>query len=396
MFASRTNWNLSANRLSRAIAERRRRGREVLDLTESNPTHAGLTYDAVSILGALVDPKSLEYTPEPLGLLPAREAVCRYYAALGVAVDAARVLLTTSTSEAYTYLFRLLCDPGDEVLVPTPSYPLFEFLAGLQDVRLVPYPLVYDHGWQIDMAALERAVTPKTRAVMGVHPNNPTGSLVSPAEREELNRICAARSLAIVADEVFLDYLHDGTKTESFAANDAVLTFVLSGLSKIAGLPQMKVAWIVTSGPAELREPALARLEVIADTYLSMNAPLQHALSALLEQRERIGGQLMARVRHNLDELDAQIARQKLCQRLQIQAGWYAILRVPAHGSDENLCVSLLDERAVLVQPGYFYDFHQDGFLVLSLITPRDVFREGLERLLDFVSQREWCRPQQT
>ena len=389
MFASRTNWNLSVNRLSQAIAERRRAGGELLDLTESNPTRAGLTYDAVTILSSLVNPKSLEYSPEPLGLLSAREAVCRYYAGLGVGIPPERVLLTTSTSEAYTFLFRLLCDPDDEVLIPTPSYPLFEFLAGLQDVRLVPYPLVYDHGWQVDIAALERAVTSRTRAVMVVHPNNPTGSLISEDERKQLDRICAEHSLAIVADEVFLDYVYEGVEARSFAASDAVLTFALSGLSKIAALPQMKVAWIATSGPAELRDPALARLEVIADTYLSMNAPLQHALPALLDQHEKLGGQLKARVVQNLNELDAQLARQKLCHRLNLQAGWYAILRVPAHGSDEDLCLALLSEQAVLVQPGYFYDFHQDGYLVVSLITPRDVFREGMERLLRFISGRE-------
>jgi alanine-synthesizing transaminase len=389
MFSRRTNWDLATNRLSEAIAERRRSGGELLDLTESNPTRAGLTYDVVTILGALVDPRSLDYAPEPLGLLSAREAVCRYYAGFGVTIPASRVLLTTSTSEGYTYLFRLLCDPDDEVLVPTPSYPLFEFLAGLQDVRLTPYPLLYDHGWQIDISALERAITPRTRAVMVVHPNNPTGSLVSEEERRQLNRLCAEHSLAIVADEVFLDYLHDSTTARSFASNDLVLTFALSGLSKIAALPQMKVAWIVTSGPPELREQAVARLEVVADTYLSMNAPLQHALPALLDQREKLSGQLMSRIRHNLDELDAQLARQKLCHRLAIQAGWYAILRVPAHGSDEDLCLSLLREQAVLVQPGYFYDFHQDGYLVASLITPRDAFREGIERLLRFIASRE-------
>ena len=389
MFACRTNWNLAANRLSLAIAERRRSGAELLDLTESNPTRVGLTYDAVTILSSLVNPKLLEYSPEPLGLLLAREAVCRYYAELGVSISPERVLLTTSTSEAYTYLFRLLCDPDDEVLIPTPSYPLFEFLAGLQDVRLVPYPLVYDHGWQIDLATLERSVTPRTRALMVVHPNNPTGSLVSDEERTRLNRICAEHSLAIVADEVFLDYVYEGAEARSFAANDAVLTFALSGLSKIAALPQMKVAWIVTSGPPELREQALARLEVIADTYLSMNAPLQHALPALLDQHEKLGGQVETRVLQNLTELDAQLARQKLCHRLELQAGWYAILRVPAHGSDEDLCLSLLRDQSVLVQPGYFYDFHQDGYLVVSLISPRDVFREGMERLVRFISGRE-------
>jgi aspartate/methionine/tyrosine aminotransferase len=389
MFARRTNWSLATNRLTQAIAEHRSSGRELLDLTESNPTRAGITYDAVTILSSLVNPKSLDYSPEPFGLLEAREAVCRYYAGLGVAIPASRVLLTTSTSEAYTFVFRLLCDPESEILIPTPSYPLFEFLAGLQDVKLVPYPLLYDHGWQVDFAALERAITPKTRAVMVVHPNNPTGSLISASERARLNDLCAAHSMAIVADEVFLDYLYEGIRAESFAGNESVLTFVLSGLSKIAGLPQMKSAWIATSGPPELREQALARLEIIADTYLSMNAPIQHALPALLDQREKIGGQLSARVRHNLDELDAQLAGQPLCRRLEVQAGWYAILRVPAHGSDEDLCLSLLQEQSVLVQPGYFYDFRQDGFLVLSLITPRNVFREGLTRLLRFISERE-------
>ena len=389
MFARRTNWSLATNRLTQAIAEHRASGRELLDLTESNPTRAGITYDAVTILSSLVNPKSLDYSPEPFGLLEAREAVCRYYASLGVAIPASRVLLTTSTSEAYTFVFRLLCDPDDEILIPTPSYPLFEFLAGLQDVKLVPYPLVYDHGWQVDFTALERAITPRTRAVMVVHPNNPTGSLISASERARLNDVCAAHSLAIVADEVFLDYVYEEIRAESFSGNEPVLTFALSGLSKIAGLPQMKAAWIATSGPPELREQALARLEIIADTYLSMNAPVQHALPALLDQREKIGGQLSARVHHNLDELDAQLTRQALCQRLEIQAGWYAILRVPAHGSDEELCLSLLQEQSVLVQPGYFYDFHQDGLLVLSLITPRDAFREGLSRLLRFISERE-------
>jgi alanine-synthesizing transaminase len=391
MFSRRTDWDLVPNRLSAAVQSHRGAGREVFDVAESNPTRCGLEYDQATILASVAGPASLEYCPEPRGLLTARQAVASYYADRGgesVEVDPARIILTTSTSEAYSYIFRLLCDVDDEVLVPTPSYPLFEFLAGLHDVKLAPYPLIYDYGWQIDLHSLERALTSRTRAVMVVHPNNPTGSLVSAAELSALNEICRAREMAIVADEVFLDYAHDGVARRSFAANDEVLTVALSGLSKIAGLPQMKVAWLVASGPAKLREQALARLEVIADTFLSMNAPLQHALPALLRQGQSISHQLLTRIRHNLAELDRQLAAQRVCQRLQVQAGWYCVLRVPVMGSDEELAIALLEQESVLVHPGHFYDFHRDGYLVLSLITPVEVFREGARRLLGFVSKR--------
>ena len=388
MFSRRTSWNLAANRLTRALNEHRRADKPLLDLSESNPTRAGFSYDGNAILRALLHSRSLQYAPEPRGLLAAREAVAAYYRdACSTAVDPAHIILTTSTSEAYSFLFRLLCDPGDEVLVPTPSYPLFDFIAGLDDVRLVPYPLLYDDRWQIDLHALEQAITPRARAILVVHPNNPTGSLVSAAERARLLELCAAHDLALVADEVFLDYVFDGT-APTFAAGGSALAFALSGLSKIAGLPQMKAAWLVAYGPPDLRDAALARLEVIADTFLSLNTPIQLALPALLALRQKIGGQILARVLANLAELDRQLTAQQLCQRLRVEAGWYAILRVPAHGANEDLAIALLEAQGVLVQPGYFYDFHQEGFLVLSLITPMKEFREGVQRVLSHIARR--------
>jgi aspartate/methionine/tyrosine aminotransferase len=279
-------------------------------------------------------------------------------------------------------VFRLLCNPDDEILVPKPSYPLFEFLAGLENVKLVPYPLIYDHGWQIDFPSLYKAVTHRTRAVVVVHPNNPTGSYVSAVEQTELNAFCREYNLSLIVDEVFLDYAHDGVARQTFATNRDVLTFTLSGLSKISGLPQMKLAWVVTSGPEDKVQAALARLEVIADTYLSVNAPIQWAAPVLLDQRKSIQPLLLDRLRTNLEELDRDLARQKACARLDVEGGWYALLRVPVTQSDEDLAIDLLRKVAVLVHPGHFYDFPTDGYLVVSLITPPEEFREGIRRLL--------------
>ena len=280
-------------------------GREVLDLTSSNPSRAALHYDAEAILNSLKDPKAMDYDPQPKGLRSAREAVAAYYRDQhGEFLEPENLVLTTSTSEGYSYVFRLLCNPDDEVLVPKPSYPLFEFLADLQDVKLVPYPLLYDHGWQIDFPSLSRAVTPRTRAVVVVHPNNPTGSYAGVAERTQLNAFCREHGLALIVDEVFLDYPHDGAPRPSFVLNPEVLTFTLSGLSKICGLPQMKLAWVATSGPASAVAAAMERLEVIADTYLSMNAPIQLAAAVLLAQRKNFQPLLLDRLRVNLSELD--------------------------------------------------------------------------------------------
>jgi alanine-synthesizing transaminase len=391
-FARRTSWNLTTNRYTEALVAHRRAGREVLDLTASNPTTIGLCYREDKLLKALVHGEVLTYNPEPKGLRAAREAVSTYYAAHGSQVSPDNLILTTSTSEAYSFLFRLLCDPGDTVLVPTPSYPLFDFLADLHDVKLEPYELVYDHGWQIDFhsaqAAIERAssTASRCRAVLAVHPNNPTGSFVTALEAGELNRICAANDMAIVADEVFLDYSLAKDPPLTLSSNSTVLTFTLSGLSKISGLPQMKIAWIAANGPRPLLSDAMSRLEVIADTYLSMNAPVQWAVPVMLEERHDLQRQLQHRIIANLALLDSELASQELCRRLEVEGGWYAVLRVPVVGSDEDLAIALLREDGVLVQPGHFYDFASDGYLVISLITPGDEFAEGIRRLVAFVA----------
>jgi alanine-synthesizing transaminase len=381
MFATRTQWNLSSNRLAKALQDVRGRGCELLDLTASNPTECGFQYDGSSILKALITPAVLKYHPDPRGLRSARVAVQEYYERRSEEVSVDDLILTTSTSEAYSFVFRLLCNPVDEVLVPTPSYPLFEFLADIQDVRLVRYPLIYDYGWQIDFHALEAAVTPRTRAVIVVHPNNPTGHFNKAEEINHLNQLCAARDLAIIADEVFLDFPLNSGNRNSFIQNDSSLTFTMSGISKISGLPQMKFAWLAVSGPATEKREALARLEVIADTFLSMNAAIQAAAPTFLAQRHGLQQQLMARVRSNLAELDRQLSDQKVCTRLEIEGGWYAVIRVPAIRSDEELALELLQE-GVYVHPGHFYDFPGEGYLVVSLITREREFAEGIEKLM--------------
>ncbi|MGD0568663.1 MAG: pyridoxal phosphate-dependent aminotransferase [Candidatus Sulfotelmatobacter sp.] len=383
MFSDRTNWKLTRNRLTEALDEVRSSGARLFDLTLSNPTRAGLRYDEGAILQSLASRHAMDYDPQPKGLPDARAAVAAYYQTEhGISLDTERLILTTSTSEGYSFVFRLLCNPGDELLVPKPSYPLFEFLADLQDVKLVPYPLIYDHGWQIDFPSLEKVVTKRSRGVVVVHPNNPTGSYVHAQEQKWLNGFCREHELAVIADEVFLDYAHDGLAHRTFAANQDVLTFTLSGISKISALPQMKVAWIVTSGPEAEVETAEARLEVTADTYLSMNAPIQWAVPVLLEQRKDIQRQLMERARRNLHELDRELTEQKACERLHVEGGWNVVLRVPVTRSDEQLAIELVREKRVLVHPGHFYDFATDGYLVVSLIPAEKTFGEGIAGVL--------------
>lgn len=393
MFSKRTNWNLEENAYTRVLRRRRDAGKRILDLTASNPTTCGFQYDEAAILEALRDPASLRYEPEPKGMPAARAAVARYYEGKNRSgIDPENLILTTGTSEAYSFLFRLLCEPGDEVLIAHPSYPLFDFLATIQDVKLRPFQIVYDHGWQIDFHSLQKELGARTRAIVVVHPNNPTGHFVGAEEAEQLRAICATHDLALIVDEVFLDYelkatrvqrKRHGTFASSTGASDgAALTFVLSGLSKIAALPQMKLGWIAAGGPAGKVREAMARLEVIADTYLSLNAPLQHALPALLAQRRTMQGQILARVEANLAELDKQLARQKSVSRLEAEGGWYAVLRVPAVQSDEELAIRLLEECGVLVHPGHFYDFANHGHLVISLLTRPEEFTEGMRELL--------------
>jgi aspartate/methionine/tyrosine aminotransferase len=387
MFAERTNWNLTGNRLSEALARHRAGGKPLFDLTVSNPTECGFEYDSELILAALRNPAALRYEPNPKGLESTRLAVTEYYSARGVAISAEDIVLTSSTSEAYSFVFRLLCNPGDELLIPAPSYPLFGFLADILDVKLTRYPLMYDHGWQIDLHSLQQAITSRTRGVIVVNPNNPTGHFVKAAELARLNELCATRGMALIADEVFLDFPLGSEKPVSLAGNDAAaVTFAMSGLSKIAGLPQMKMAWLVASGPDESKRKALEKLEVIADTYLSPNAPVQLATPVFLEQRGGFQKQIMSRVKKNLAELDRQLALQKACSRLVLEGGWYAVLRVPVNRSDEDLAIELLVDREVYVHPGHFFDFAVDGYLVLSLIAREQEFAEGMKRMLALCS----------
>jgi alanine-synthesizing transaminase len=384
LFADRTSWNLKPNRLAEALERRKSSGRKLLDLSASNPTECGFKYDAPAIMRSLCTPASLQYHPDPRGLKSARQAVSDYYAARGESISIDDLLLTSSTSEAYSFVFRLLCNPGDEFLIPTPSYPLFDFLADINDVKLVRYALFYDHGWHIDLHALKQSITPRTRGIILVHPNNPTGHFTKPEETAQLNEICSAHQMAIVADEVFLDFSL-GTRQKSFASNSTALTFTMSGISKVSGLPQMKFAWLAVNGPEEMKREALTRLEMIADTYLSLNAPIQLASPILLQQRGPFQKQLMDRVRKNLAHLDTQLAQAKKVTRLEVEGGWYAVLRIPATRSDEEFAIDLLEKYDVYLHPGHFYDFSGDRYLVVSLITPEQDFSEGLRRVLSAV-----------
>jgi alanine-synthesizing transaminase len=382
-FSRRTQWDLVETPWAKLLARMRASGAELVDLTASNPTRCGLDYGPASILAPLLDPRALDYDPNPRGSLQARNAVCEYYAEHGAALNPEHLILTTGTSEAYSFLFRLLCDAGDEVLIAQPSYPLFEFLAQLDDVRLEPYELFYDHGWQIDIEALEGRVTSRTRAIIVVHPNNPTGHFTPAFERAELERICRERALALIVDEVFLDYGLTEPGVSFAAGEHEALTFVLSGVSKIAALPQMKAAWIASFGPRAELAAALARLEVIADTFLSMNAPVQCALGSWLRGRHLVQGQIRSRVERNLALLDRSLARQQMVDRLKLDAGWYAILRIPALMSDEEAALRLLTGAKTAVHPGYFFGFPSSGWLVLSLLPPEEEFARGVAAVIE-------------
>ncbi len=376
-FSARTAWDLAESPLATAI---RTAPRPLLDLTLSNPTACGFTYDLAPISAPA------RYDPDPRGIPSARAAVSAYYASHHSQVPPENLILTTSTSEAYSFLFRLLCDPGDEVLVAQPSYPLFDFLATLDDVRLQPYPLFYDFGWWIDLAELERRITPRTRAVLVVHPNNPTGHATSSAERQALESLCQRHKLALVVDEVFLDYaISPATQPVGSLATGEhpCLTFLISGLSKIAALPQMKIGWLAALGPEPLRTEALARLEVIADTFLSMNAPAQHALPTWLASREAIQRQILARIRLNLETL----AAASHLTHLPVQAGWSAILQVPQHRATADLAERLVHEAAVITHPAAFYSMPGDHRLIASLIVPTETFNVGIQNL------NQWCEP---
>ena len=371
MFSSRLEWDAHPNPLTTLLTEKRTNGSAILDLTESNPTRAALNYPREELLTALADPR---------GLLSARESVSEYYAQRNVEVSPSRILLTASTSEAYSYIFKLLTNPGDEILVPRPSYPLFDYLAALESVAVRRYPLRYDGVWHIDFPALTGAITPRTRAIVVVNPNNPTGSYLKRAEWQHLQTL----GLPILSDEVFSDFSFapDPRRVTTLAGQNSVLTFSMSGLSKIAGLPQMKLGWIVASGPDH--PAALDGLEWIADTYLSVSTPVQLALPHLLTAARPVQEQIRAQTRANLEHLRKNLlAATSPFRCLTVEGGWYAVLEVPRIRTEEDWVLQLLAEKDLLVQPGFFYDFESEAFLVLSLLTPPAIFAEGLRRILE-------------
>ena len=379
-WSMRTQWDLAETPWAQHLARLRAADVPLWDLTASNPTRCGFAYDATAILAPLHDAAALVYEPDPKGLRPAREAVSRYYRDHGAPVDPEQIFLTTSTSEAYSFLFRLLCDPGDEVLIGQPGYPLFDFLAQLDNVRLTPYQLFYDHGWRLDLEALRQRISPRTRAITLVHPNNPTGHFTQPAERAAIEALCREHNLALIVDEVFLDYSLTVQRAEpSFATGPhPVPTFVLSGLSKVAALPQMKAAWI-----ACFAAEALPRMEVIADTFLSLSAPIQCALPAWLQQRRTLQRQIHQRLRTNLATLDIILSRQTLVTRLAVEAGWYVVLRVPELQAQEQTALDLLLRRRVVVHSGGFFGFSGQGWLVVSLLGPAGEFAGGMEAIAE-------------
>jgi hypothetical protein len=382
MFSARTRFELQPNRLSLARETKRRDRIPVLDLTESNPTRAGLPYPD-DLLGPLADPAALRYAPEARGLLAARVAVSADHARRGLRVEPERLFLTASTSEAYAFLFKLLCEPGDAILVPRPGYPLFDFLAGLESVRVDPYPMEYDGRWRIDVAALRERVTSDTRAVVLVNPNNPTGSFLKNEERSEIEELCARRGLALVSDEVFADFpLRDvPERARSLAADGPALAFALGGLSKSCGLPQLKLGWIAVSGPEDLRSEASSRLEIVADTFLSVSTPVQVAAARLLGRLSELQTPIRERIAENHARLVARTANSP-ATLLDAEGGWSAVLRVPATLSEEERVLELLEKNDVLVHPGYFFDFPDEAYVVLSLLPEPAVFEEGVERIV--------------
>ncbi|MGA7119744.1 MAG: pyridoxal phosphate-dependent aminotransferase [Polyangiaceae bacterium] len=385
MFSTRTSFDLAPNPLSLALARARAAGRPILDLTESNPTRARIPYDGDAIGAALVEGAFLRYEPAPFGIPSAREAVARDLSMHGTEVDPSRIVLTSSTSEAYTFLFKLLADPGDEVLVPVPSYPLFEHLARLEAVRAVPYRLAYDGAWHADVDSARAAITARTRAVLVVNPNNPTGSYLKKSELASL----ASLGLPIVSDEVFARFplREDRSRCASALERSAApLVFALGGLSKLAGLPQMKLAWMAVGGEAPRVDSALARLEVVADAFLSVGTPVQLALPRLLVSRTTTEEAIRLRTAANLASLRAAVAG-SAASVLDAEGGWYATLRLPATETEEAWVLALLEKDCVYVHPGHFFDFDREAYIVVSLLTPEATLQEGINRIVQRVNR---------
>ena len=386
MISNRMDWDQGSNTLSLLLGDKQRRGETVVDLTESNPTRVGLTYDVDDILAALSQPGSMEYAPDPRGLSIARQAIAKYYRERGTLVDTDALFLTAGTSDAYSILFKLLGNPGDEVLIPRPGYPLLTYLARLDSLRACFYPLRYDSavGWSIDLDVLQALITPQTRAIVLIDPNNPTGSYVKQTEWKAIDAMCRRHDLALIVDEVFYDYGAGGAAgfMPAHPHRFESLTFVLNGFSKLIGLPQLKLAWIVVSGEDGLSSAARSHLETLLDFYLSVATPVQHAAERLLVRRHAIQQQILSRIEANSRFLEERIASTGNCHVLQREGGWYAVVDILDMVSDEVRVIQLLKHDNTLVHPGFFYDFNREGFVVVSLLPGEDIFRSGVSRLI--------------
>jgi len=385
MFSTRVPHSLEANRITQAVQRARAMARPLIDLTITNPTTAGFEYPA-RLLEGMASARALTHAPQPFGLPEARRAVACDYARRGVPASPEHIVLTASTSEAYSLLFKLLCAPyGDAVMVPVPSYPLFDHLTALDGVRAIPYRLDYHGRWTLAQDDVDERWTPGVRAVLAVSPNNPTGSVLSAEELEMLAARCAVGQAALVLDEVFSDYVLRADVRTARPADEGpkCLTFRLGGLSKSAGLPQVKLGWLLVDGPADLVRAALERLEIICDAYLSVSTPVQVAAPLLIESGALVRAQILDRVRANYRALLAAAAHHPAIEVLRADAGWSAVLRVPSTRSEEDLVVDLLDRDGVLVHPGFFFDFAHETFLIVSLLPGPRVFADGIRRVLE-------------
>ncbi|HEX3683804.1 MAG TPA: pyridoxal phosphate-dependent aminotransferase [Bryobacteraceae bacterium] len=387
-FSQRLSWPSAPNAFSCRLRQQRQAGAKLLDLSVSNPTEAFEDYPHDRIARAFSAASDFTYHPDPAGQEQARRAIAGYYAERNIVISPGRLLLTASTSEAYALLFKLLCDPGDEVLAPLPSYPLFEYLAAFESVRILPYRLRYDGSWFVDMASLRPAVSPRTRALIVVNPNNPTGSFLKQPEAAELFRFANDRGLPVISDEVFMDYSFGAApgRLPTLIGADSILTFSLNGLSKAAGMPQMKLAWIALSGPEPARECARLRLELLSDTYLSVATPVQCALPALLRVGSDMQHRIAQRLARNLVALHAMLELTP-AHCLHVEGGWSAIVQLPRTSTEELWVTRLLEEQSVIVQPGYFFDMDSEAYLVLSLLTPPETFDEGVRRLRELAGK---------
>ena len=394
--SQRTNWHNKPNKLTVLLDSLRKRGRTILDLTVSNPTKCGFEYPDNEILTAFANPLSLSYEPNPRGLLFAREAVCEYYQKKDIIVEPSNIFLTASTSEAYSILFKLLCDAGDSVLVPKPSYPLFDYLAQLNDVQLKYYNLRYDDEWHVDIDSFKNLKIEKIgkiKAIVLVNPHNPTGVFIKKNEYERIKDFARKHNLALIVDEVFIDYAfeNDENRITSTAGETEVLTFTLNGISKMIGLPQMKLGWIIVNGQRSIVNEAMERLEIICDTFLSVNTPVQFALPLLMNRGIQVQKQIRERIKTNYTMLKNLTSTHSSsvynpCSMLNAEGGWYGIIRVPRTKSDEAWALQLLENKSIYVHPGYFFDFDEDGYLVVSLLVEENLFASAVKEIIDYIT----------